>query len=194
MGKEIWLKNVRVCYAQNIFKASSFEEGKEPKYNAQFIIPKGNTELVKTVQDAILAVAREKWPDDSKKKNVAETIIRSLAPTEFICFRDGALKPDREELEDCYYIAASNKKKPTTLHRNPKVEATEADIYSGCYVNVKIEVYAYEYNTKKMIPATLLGVQFVKDGDAFAGGAKVADADEFDDISDTGADDGSDLV
>ena len=192
MGKEVFLKNVRICYAQNLFKASAFEEGKEPKFNAQFIISKDDTAQVKLMQDAIEAVAKEKWPDDSKTKNRAAGIIKSLKMTEFICFRDGELKPDREELENSYFVAASNKKKPTAIMRD-KTEATEADIYSGCYVNVKVEVYAFEYNTKKMIPATLLGVQFVKDGDAFAGGAKVADADEFDDISDVG-DNADDLV
>ena len=192
MGKEVFLKNVRICYAQNLFKASAFEEGKEPKFNAQFIISKDDTAQVKLMQDAIEAVAKEKWPDDSKTKNRAAGIIKSLKMTEFICFRDGELKPDREELENSYFVAASNKKKPTAIMRD-KTEATEADIYSGCYVNVKVEVYAFEYNTKKMIPATLLGVQFVKDGDAFAGGAKVADADEFDDISDVG-DNSDDLV
>ena len=183
---------MRICYAQNLFKASAFEEGKEPKFNAQFIISKDDTAQVKLMQDAIEAVAKEKWPDDSKTKNRAAGIIKSLKMTEFICFRDGELKPDREELENSYFVAASNKKKPTAIMRD-KTEATEADIYSGCYVNVKVEVYAFEYNTKKMIPATLLGVQFVKDGDAFAGGAKVADADEFDDISDVG-DNADDLV
>ena len=192
MGKEVFLKNVRICYAQNLFKASAFEEGKEPKFNAQFIISKDDTAQVKLMQDAIEAVAKEKWPDDSKTKNRAAGIIKSLKMTEFICFRDGELKPDREELENSYFVAASNKKKPTAIMRD-KTEATEADIYSGCYVNAKVEVYAFEYNTKKMIPATLLGVQFVKDGDAFAGGAKVADADEFDDISDVG-DNADDLV
>lgn len=185
MGKEVFLKNVRICYAQNLFKASAFEEGKEPKFNAQFIISKDDTAQVKLMQDAIEAVAKEKWPDDSKTKNRAAGIIKSLKMTEFICLRDGELKPDREELENSYFVAASNKKKPTAIRRD-RSEATDADIYSGCYVNVKIEVYAFEYNTKKMIPATLLGVQFVKDGEAFAGGAKVADADEFDDISDVG--------
>ena len=192
MGKEVFLKNVRICYAQNLFKASAFEEGKEPKFNAQFIISKDDTAQVKLMQDAIEAVAKEKWPDDLKTKNRAAGIIKSLKMTEFICLRDGELKPDREELENSYFVAASNKKKPTAIMRD-KTEATEADIYSGCYVNVKVEVYAFEYNTKKMIPATLLGVQFVKDGDAFAGGAKVADADEFDDISDVG-DNADDLV
>lgn len=192
MGKEVFLKNVRICYAQNLFKASAFEEGKEPKFNAQFIISKDDTAQVKLMQDAIEAVAKEKWPDDLKTKNRAAGIIKSLKMTEFICLRDGELKPDREELENSYFVAASNKQKPTAIMRD-KTEATEADIYSGCYVNVKVEVYAFEYNTKKMIPATLLGVQFVKDGDAFAGGAKVADADEFDDISDVG-DNADDLV
>lgn len=188
MGKEVWLKNVRICFAQNLFKKSAFKAGQEEKYSAQFIIPKEDTAQVKMIQDACLAAAEEAWPKEGVK------VIKSVNGTDACCLRDGERQPDREELDGAMYVAASNRKKPTTLLRD-KTEATEEDIYSGCYVNVKLDIYGFTVEkTKKGIYAQLMGVQFVKDGDAFAGGAKVADADEFDDISDTGADDGSDLV
>lgn len=189
----VFLKGVRICYAQNIFKKSAFKAGQEEKYNAQFIIPKSDKENLKAIQDAISAVAKDKWT--SKWEN----IIKSLKGTTDICLRDGEQKPDREELADAYYVAASNRKKPTTINRDRSEVTAEDDIiYSGCYVNAKIDVYGWEVEGKKQINATLLGVQFVKDGDAFAGGGFVASADEFDDISNTGdadtaADDGSSL-
>lgn len=195
MGKEVFLKNVRICYAQNLFTPSSAKEGQPKKFNCQVILPKEDTAQIKMVQDAILEVARGEWDKQ------AETVIKSLKNTDFICLRDGENKPDREEVQGSFFLAASNRKRPTTLNRD-RSPVTEEDgiIYSGCYVNIKVEVYAYvePEMKKKMIPASLLGVQFVKDGDAFAGGAKVASADEFDDISNTGeadsaADDGSSL-
>lgn len=192
MGKEVFLKNVRICYAQNLFKASSFEDDQDKKFSAQFILPKDDPQ-VKVLQNAITEAAKEKWPDKY------QAIIKSLKDTEFLCLRDGEKKPDREELENAFFVAASNRKRPTTINRDrTPVNEEDGIIYSGCYVNAKIDVYAFIYNKKNMIPATLLGVQFVKDGDAFSGGAKTADADEFDDISNTGeadsaADDGSSL-
>lgn len=53
--------------------------------------------------------------------------------------------------------------------------------YSGCYVNATITIFAYD-NQGKGISASLGGVQFFRDGDAFAGGG-VASEDDFDDLS-----------
>lgn len=55
-------------------------------------------------------------------------------------------------------------------------------VYSGCYVNMHIELWAQENNHGKTIRATLLGVQRLKDGDAFAGGS-APDADAFQEIT-----------
>ncbi|MWN55950.1 ssDNA-binding protein, partial [Escherichia coli] len=57
---------------------------------------------------------------------------------------------------------------------------------AGCYVNAVIDIWAQDNNFGKRINASLGGVQFLRDGDAFAGGG-VASADDFDDISE-GAD------
>jgi hypothetical protein len=189
VGKEVFLKNVRICYAQNLFKATAFKEGQTLKYNAQFVIPRTDTANLKLMEDACLAAAEEAWPKEGIK------VIKSIKDTDSCCLRNGEKQPDREELEDAMYVAASNRKRPTTLNRD-RTAVTEEDgvIYSGCYVNAKIDVYGFTVEkTKKGVYAELRGVQFVRDGDAFAGGAKVADADAFADISDTGADDSSDL-
>jgi len=58
--------------------------------------------------------------------------------------------------------------------------------YSGCYANISVEFYAQDGDNAG-IRCSLRGVQFAKDGDAFAGGSKVS-ADEFDDDLSAGAD------
>lgn len=193
MGRLVKLKNVRICYAQNLFTPTAAEEGKPKKFSSQFVIMNNDTAQLKAIRDAIDAVAEEKWP----KKGA--TVVKSLIGTDFLCLRNGDQKPDRSELEDAHYIDAKNKIRPTVLNKD-KSQLTEDDgvIYSGCYVNANLDIYAHEYTEgkirKSMVLAELQGVQFVKDGDAFSGSSKVSDADEFDDISDTGTDDGSDLV
>jgi hypothetical protein len=67
--------------------------------------------------------------------------------------------------------------------KTPLVQA-DGRPYSGCYVNASVEFYAYD-NNGKGIAATLKGVQFFKDGDAFTGGG-VASPDDFDDLSTEG--------
>jgi hypothetical protein len=67
-----------------------------------------------------------------------------------------------------------------------KSPLTEADgvVYSGCYVNGIIDLWAQNNNYGKRINATLLGVQFAGDGEAFSSGGSSASADDFDDIDD----------
>ena len=43
------------------------------------------------------------------------------------------------------------------------------DVYSGCYVNMAVEFYAYSNSGNKGIGASLIGVQKVKDGDRLGG-------------------------
>lgn len=62
--------------------------------------------------------------------------------------------------------------------------------YSGCYVNASVEFWAQDGDNSG-IRCSLRAVQFLKDGDAFAGGSKVA-VDELDDLG-SGAD-AEDLV
>ena len=54
--------------------------------------------------------------------------------------------------------------------------------YSGCFVNASLELWAQDNNYGKRVNATLMGVQFYKDGDSFSGGG-VASEDDFDDLS-----------
>ena len=61
--------------------------------------------------------------------------------------------------------------------------------YSGCYVNlIGLEIYGFQHpKFGKRICAQLRGLQFLRDGDAFAVG-KPADDTEFGDVGDTGDD------
>ena len=54
--------------------------------------------------------------------------------------------------------------------------------YSGCYVNAFVEFWTQDNNYGKRVNATLLGVQFYRDGESFSGGG-VADTDDFDDLT-----------
>jgi hypothetical protein len=58
--------------------------------------------------------------------------------------------------------------------------------YAGCYVNASVEVWVQDNQWGKRVNCTLRGVQFLRDGDAFGGGAP-ASADEFDTVTE-GAD------
>ena len=107
---------------------------------------------------------------------------------------DGDLKSKWEGFEGNLYFHAYNPKRPTIKDRDGVTNLVEADgkPYSGCYVNAHIHISAYANNFGKQVGVTLTGVQFVKDGDSWAGGAKVAADSDFKPLT-AGADD-EDLV
>jgi hypothetical protein len=89
-----------------------------------------------------------------------------------------------------YYINAGNTIRPLVLDAN-KAPLTPADgkPYSGCYVNAIVEIWAQDNQHGKRINASLLGVQFVRDGEKLAGGS-VATADDFEEIPQQAGDTG----
>lgn len=180
MGIELMLKNVRLSFPE-LFKPTQFQGTGDAKYRAHFIIPKNHPQM-KEIQEAILAAATAEW------KTKAPAIVKSLQGNDMkFCLRSGDSKPDYDGYEGNMYVAAASKVRPTVIDRN-KAPLTEEDgkPYGGCYVNVKLDVYA----TSKMgngIFMGLKGVQFCGDGDAFKGGGSPASVDDFDDIA-TGSD------
>jgi hypothetical protein len=110
--------------------------------------------------------------------------------TDKVCLHDGNLKAQYAGFEDIMYVSASNKMRPVAVNRDTSpVSAEDGVIYSGCYVNATVELWAQDNKYGKRVNATLLGVQFSKAGDAFGGGS-VGSADDFESIEEgVGADD-----
>ena len=177
------LKNVRIAFSQNLFKAGSKTAGDKPKFSATFIIP-GDSPQIAQIKKTIDEVAREKW------QGKTEVIMKSLkAAGDKICLRDGDTKAQYEGFEGNMFITASNAAAPLVIDkdRSPLTEASGKP-YAGCYVNANIDIWAMDNNYGKRVCATLKGVQFLRDGDAFVGSAPASE-DDFEDLSDTGDDD-----
>jgi hypothetical protein len=167
------LTNVRLSFP-DLFTAKSFQEGGEPKYRASFLIPKDDPQIA-LIEADIKKVAEAKW---GKK---ADSILKSIrGNANKFCFQDGDTK-DYDGYEGNMSVSANNKARPLVIdgQKNP-LTAADGKPYAGCYVNCSIEFFAYD-KPANGISAGLKGVQFVKDGDAFGGGAP-ASPDEFDDL------------
>jgi hypothetical protein len=108
-------------------------------------------------------------------------------------FQDGDTK-SYDGYEGMMALSAKSGVRPLVIDRD-RSPLTEADgkPYAGCYVNASVEFFCYD-SSGVGVSASLAGVQFVRDGDAFGGGA-AAKADEFDDLGEgADADDMNDLV
>ena len=179
---KIKLQNVRLSFP-GLFKAEAFKPGDDPKYKATFLVEKGS-EQYKAIEAAILETVRAaKWGGKDAEKIIAG--IRGNANK--FCWQDGDTKP-YDGYEGMMALSAKNGVRPLVIDRDRTPLAEEdGKPYAGCYVNASVEFFAYD-NTGKGVSASLGGVQFVRDGDAFAGG-KAASEDDFDALDGADADD-----
>lgn len=192
---KVRLENVRLAFAHQLFTASAMEEGQTLKYGVDSIleagsvvkkfVPEGDSPKVgKWVSTTMAAVILEVANEAMKGKG--EAWLKTLENSKK-CHRNGDLRVNKsgdvyDGYEDHWYVTAKNKVRPTILNRDKSpIEEKDGVIYSGCYANVTIDVYAMTDPKKKGVHAALKGVQFVKDGDAFGGGAP-ASPDDFDDL------------
>lgn len=164
-----------------LFVPEAFSEGDAEKYKATFLVPSGSA-LAKAVDAKILAVLKAKFDKPGK----AESILKQISgnPNKF-CWQDGDSKT-YDGYAGMMALSAKATVRPLVIDQN-KAPLTQKDgkPYAGCYVNASIELFVYD-NKGTGVSANLRGVQFFRDGDAFAAG-RPADSDEFEEVTD-GAD------
>jgi hypothetical protein len=178
---KIILENVRLAFPE-LYEAKSFGEGK-PAYSAKFIIdPKSGN--VKLIEDAIAAVAKEKWGEK------AAGVLAVLADNKKTAFVKGPYRSGSGEVyagfENMFHINArsgGDKPAPKTLNRNKQeVGSRDGLFYGGCYVDAAVDIYAQDHpQYGRRINCALMAVRFVADGDSFSGGSR-ASADDFADL------------
>jgi hypothetical protein len=175
---KIKLQNVRLAFPQ-LFEAKTVNGEGKPAFSAAFLIDPADPQ-VKTINAAIEQVAKEKWGAK------ADAMLKQMRAGDKLALHDGDLKSSYDGFVGNLYISARSATRPLVINadKSPLVEA-DGKPYAGCYVNASVELWAQDNNYGKRINASLGGVQFARDGDAFAGGG-AASEDEFDDLS-TGA-------
>jgi hypothetical protein len=177
---KILLENVRLAFPV-LFKAKAIGDG-DPSFSASFILPPDHPAVAK-LNVAFDKLAKEEWKDK------APAIVKTLRAQDRLALHDGDLKAQYQGYEGNLFVSTRSKTRPSVFDRDksPLVEESGKP-YSGCYVNASIELWIQD-NQKfgKRINAQLRGVQFVKDGDAFAAGG-AASEEEFADLSESGDD------
>ena len=171
---KVILQDVRLAFP-TIWKPEQFNGTGDPKFNCAFLFPPDHPAR-KLLSDAIRAVAAEKWKDD------APGYLKALAADNKLCLVNGDRKAEYDGYPGNYYCNASNKARPSIKNRDktPLVEA-DGKPYGGCYVNGIVEVWAQANAFGKRVNASLMGIQFVRDGDAFSGSG-VAQEDDFEQL------------
>lgn len=158
----------------------------EPRFSAAFAIDP-SSESAKALASAVTEVAKSKWGAK------ADGILAELKKKGRVCYKDSPLTNSEGEVYDgfegMHSLNASSKSRPTVVDRDrTPLVAADGKPYAGCYVTAIVELWAQDNQYGRRINATLSGVQFERDGDAF-GGSAPASADDFDDLSSGAADD-----
>lgn len=177
---KVVLKNVRLAFP-DLWEPKQFDGKGDARYSATFLVEPGS-DTDKAIRTAVKAVADEAYGAKS-----AATLKSFEGNSGKFCYLDGNSK-EYDGFEDHMFLSAHRKEnqgKPLVLDRNKEVlEANSGKPYAGCYVNGSVDIYAQK-GQYPGIRASLLAVQFFKDGDAFAGSR--ANPDDFEDLSE-GAD------
>lgn len=177
MAKVI-LREARLAFP-DLFSAVQFQGQGPFQYRSTFLVDPSSA--TKTELDlAIKQVALDKWGAK------AESILKALTTAHNkCCFIDGNNKAYNGYAGNWALTATRNQDDgaPIVVDRAKRpVAPSDGKIYSGCYVNATVELWAQDNSFGKAIRATLVNVQFVKDGGSF-GGAAPASMEGLDDLA-----------
>lgn len=172
---KVTLANVRLAFP-NLFEARAVNNGDEPAFSASFIFPADHP-AAKAMQEAINAVGSEKWGAKWP------ALKKELEAKDKTALHDGDTKASYAGFGGNLFVSSRSKVRPAVIGRDRSpLTAADGKPYAGSYVNGIVEVYAQDNTYGKRVNASLKGVQFVSDGDAFSGGAPAA-VDDFPDLS-----------
>ena len=169
---EVLLKGVRLSYA-HVYKPQEQENddgSKRYTYSTVCIISKDDEDQIFAIEDAIDAAKEAKWGD---KKNWPKL------KADRVCLKDGDEEDKAEYIDAMIIRASSSEDNPPQVIKNVRDEDGKWEesrpggprsVYSGCYANVLIRLWAQDNKYGKRVNASLEVVQFAKKGEAFGRG------------------------
>lgn len=176
----------RVSYP-NVFESKQINNEGDLVFSMSLIF-EPDTDL-SSLEEAILASAKEKWPDKNGKSTIPKNWTSAI--------QDGDDKEGEEYAGRKFInVKAKEDRRPNVVDQN-KAAITKADgtFYGGCYARISYTVYSWNKLGKNGTSVGLQNIQKVKDGPAFGGGRTTAEDDfgdseiDFSSIPDEVADD-----
>lgn len=185
-GNPIKLSKVRLSFPQ-LHKATSPKAFPDspPAFSAAFLLDPNDPvhrDTIKQINAEIKRLRHEAWGTEGKPHPKEETKGFPFGKGETKVNDEGEVYKGYEGM---YFVTARapEKNRPRTLSANKQdiVDPKEIErlFYGGCYVTASINFWIQDNQAGKAVRCGLRGVQFIRDGEAFGGGA--AKDDEFDD-------------
>jgi hypothetical protein len=177
----IHLTNVRAsylyCFQPFIGKPTPQNPNPDPVFTSHFLMAPDHPDLKR-----VAALIEELGSKHQWKGGLTWAVVKEqLKAQDKLCLHRGDVtKAGAPEYAGLFFVSANNKRRFTVVDAD-RTPLTEADgrPYSGAYVNAICDLYAQDNQWGRRINATVTGIQFVRHGDAFGGGAAPAAPDEF---------------
>lgn len=174
------LQNVRLAFP-TLFKPEAIGNSETKYYSAAFPVEPGSANH-EALEAAIEEAAKAKWAAK------APNILKNIREKGDIGYKHRALTDGEGNVYDgfqgMYSVNATRREDkglPLVVNRDgTPLNQSSGKPYGGCYVNATVEVWAQDNQYGKKLNVQLRGVQFVKDGEAFGGGAPLDPNNEFD--------------
>ena len=152
------------------------QDGQEPRDSTSFLIPKSDKETLKKFNAALEA---------AKAKGAAKKWEGKIPANLKLPLRDGDEEADEkgEAYLGHFFFNATSKDAPGIVdaQRNPILD--KAEVYSGCYARLSVNLYPYNTNGNRGVAVGLNHIQKIADGEPL-GGARGKAENEFDDWDD----------
>lgn len=170
-GERLIIPEARLAFFDG-FEAKSVDGGKA-KFGSTLIIAP-NSPAVAMVKAEEERLAKLAWGDK------AATILEMIRAGNNQALKPGALKAKFDGFQGNYFIAAHSDVRPTIVdRRGAPLTAGDGVIYSGAYALAHISLWTQDNQYGEKINVNLLGLQFIRDGDAFSGGPAPSKAEDF---------------
>lgn len=193
---KLYIKGARLSFTASLFEAKQVQGQGEEKFSVSSIIEKDtvacfgefNPDSVNGQQkglkwgppkEAFSAAIMYAAGKQTKWKGKETEVVTQLKAADRLFVHDGDAKADTPGYKGNLYINSSAKTQPRVIDENGNdIKATSGKIFPGVYGLTILEPWAQDNQFGKRVNATLLGVQYIRDGERLAGGS-VATADDY---------------
>lgn len=149
----------RLSYTHVFQKYSPEGDPSNGKYMTNVLIPKGEKETIKALEQAIEAAKKaavvSKWGGKEPKKLD-------------LPLRDGDDRDD-DTYEGHFFVNAKSSTRPGIVDKNKTPIVDEDDVYSGMWAIVSVTFFGYDVSGNKGVACGLNNIMKYKDGDRLGG-------------------------
>lgn len=162
---EVTTKPVRLSYP-HLFEPKAKSEGGAPVYQAQLLLPPSFD--IAPLRAAMAAAVKDKFGDKTPPKERMAPYGNPLRKMEEKQDAETGEFPKGWEAGG-HFLGVANKYQPTVVDRKAQVIKDPNLVYPGCWVQVHLNAYAWDFKGKWGVSFSLEAVQFVRDDERFDG-------------------------